>query len=180
MDPFDLLGLPATFSLTPEQIGRAYLARAASVHPDLSDGSDHDSDDDDRSLNAELLNQARGILLDTELRAAALLTRLGGPGPQERAMPPGFLSEMMELRESAEAELVQEGQAARLRWRAWAAERRAAHIARATSLFAKAASATSQDSASVLREIRIELNAWRYIERMIEQLTPGYNAGNER
>jgi len=175
MDLFDVLGLPASFSLTPEQIGRAYLARAASVHPDLS----ANFDDDARSDQAEALNHARAALLDPELRAAALLARLGGPGQDERAMPPGFLAEMMDLRERVESEIEHEGDSARSRWRTLATERRAGHVARTTSLFA-AASTSGPASAGVLREIRVELNAWRYIERLIEQLTPGYNAGKER
>ena len=36
-------------------------------------------------------------------------------------------------------------------------------------------SLSSPPAAESLAEIRIRLNAWRYIERLIEQLDPGYD-----
>ncbi len=172
MDPFDLLGLSPSFSLGSDEITRAYLRRAALVHPDL-DSAEHSGDDAEAgnaaSSAAEALNRAKTTLQNPELRAIALLARLGGPGPEDRSLPPGFLIEMMERREEVEASLASEGAAARARWRNWALERRAAHIGRVGGLFGRAATG-GPDARSLLREVRIELNAWRYIERMIEQL----------
>ncbi len=157
-DPFDLLGLPPTFDLDRAAIDRAYLSRAAAVHPDLAAG------DPEAPRRSALLNRARSILSDPESRAAALLARLGGPSKEsDRSLPDGFLAEILEVREEIEAAARSTDHAARARWEAWADERRAAHIAEISRLFAA-------PDAPPLRAIRMELNAWRYVERLIEQL----------
>jgi curved DNA-binding protein CbpA len=173
MDPFDTLGLAPTFSVSAGEISRAYLQRAALVHPDLDispePGADADEPAEGSTDAAEVLNRARAVLLNPELRAGALLARLGGPGPEDRSLPPGFLVQMMERREEVEASIASEGVPARARWRAWAAQERSTHMARVTDLFERV-HAGDGDQPRLLREIRIELNAWRYIERLIEQL----------
>lgn len=159
-DPFDTLGLEARFDLSRAEIERAYLSRVASAHPDR--GNDVPS-------TAADLNKARQTLLDAERRAGALLARLGGPSSSaDTSLPDGFLMEIMEVRTAIEESLAGE---AGEDWEAWADERRAGHIARIGAMFERALAGDS----GVLSEIRRELNAWRYIERLIEQLDPGYD-----
>lgn len=166
-DPFDLLGLPATFDLTSEQVERGYLRRVAALHPDLA------GDDGEAQARSAELNHARDVLRDAERRAEALLRRLGGPDKSnDKALPDGFLMDILETREAIE-EAVGRG-AARdpvemERWRAWARQRRGEYIALVSARFRDA----KGDGA--LRAIRRELNAWRYIERLIEQLDPEYD-----
>jgi hypothetical protein len=57
----------------------------------------------------------------------------------------------------------------RKRWEAWAGERRSEHRSAVAALFARA-ELQSPPPREILTAIRTELNAWRYIERMIEQL----------
>lgn len=166
-DPFDALGLPPEFDLDAARIDRAYLARAAARHPDLA------MDDESAVADAARLNRARQELKDPESRAAALLKRLGGPDKsQDKSLPDGFLMEMMEIREEIEAAIAGPDPGQRERWRAWAGERREAHIRRVSSMFRAAGPAPSPEA---LREVRRELNAWRYAERLIEQLDPEYD-----
>lgn len=161
-DPFRLFGLPASFDVDPSSVERAWLRLASQLHPDLN------SDDEGSQARLAHINEARQILLDPELRANALLGLLGGPSKEsDRSLPDGFLGEMMEVREQAEearASADGEGWEA---FRAWAAARREEHIESVRTLFA---ALPQSPGPAQLGAIRTELNAWRYIERMLEQL----------
>ncbi|MFN7020689.1 MAG: iron-sulfur cluster co-chaperone HscB C-terminal domain-containing protein [Phycisphaerales bacterium] len=163
-DPFVVLGLERRFDLSPAEVERAYLARAAGLHPDVVGALGPDVEGAGPS---EELNRARQVLKDPESRGNALLALLGGPAKeQDRSLPDGFLAEMMEVRERMEAG----GAAERERWEGWAEQRRSSHERNVRELFSRAAGGETADSGhETLRAIRRELNAWRYIERMLEQ-----------
>ncbi len=173
-DPFDTLGLAPTFDLSATQIDRAFLSRMAQAHPDHHD-IPAEPGTDIAHLAGEL-NRARSILSDAESRAQALLTRLGGPRKEDdRTLPDGFLMQMMETRSTIDSERAAlESHAAMEafveRWEAWGQARRKEHIDSVRTLFA---SLTDPPDNAVLRRIRKELNAWRYIERLLEQLRGG-------
>ena len=166
-DPFDILGLTPRWDVSVSDVERAYLRRVAAVHPDLAT---HDADADATSR----LNLAKAELLNPQRRAEALLERLGGASAaQDKSLPKGFLPQVMALREEIEASLAADADGLqRERWRAAAALRYAAHLARLSELFA----AGTNDALSA---IRTELNAMRYTLRLIEQLDPGYRPGPE-
>ncbi|TVQ61354.1 MAG: hypothetical protein EA378_09065 [Phycisphaerales bacterium] len=167
-DPFAQLALRPTFDLEPAALRKAYLARVAQLHPDLQ-GERNDEPDP----QAAALNRARRVLEDPESRANALLIRLGGAASAEdKALPPGFLMEILDLRERIEATLAGGSPADRALCQEEADERRAAHIARIEALFRALG---DPPAPSDLAAIRTELNAWRYTERLIEQLDPGYD-----
>lgn len=159
-DPFSLLGLPASFDLDARVIEAAYLQRAASSHPDLAD--EHAAEDAD--VVSGQLNEARQILLNAELRANTLLALRGGPSKEsDKSLPPGFLMEIMETREQIEEALAARDPARLQSWREWALAQQSDYTTRVAALF--------RDSSShKLVEIRTTLNAWRYLERLIEQL----------
>ncbi|MEZ6318383.1 MAG: iron-sulfur cluster co-chaperone HscB C-terminal domain-containing protein [Phycisphaerales bacterium] len=165
-NPFAELGLDPRFDLERPAIDRAYASRAAAIHPDLADPDRAD----DATRDSARLNDARATLADPERRAVALLALLGGPGASEdRSLPDGFLMDMMDTRQRAEEECVTpEGHA---KWRAWADDRRAERIDQVRALFSGLA---DPPDAGALAEIRKTLNAWRYVERMIEQLDPDH------
>lgn len=168
-DPFDTLGLPATFALDAARVERAALTKLAQMHPDVSDAGAME----ELEIAAARMNAARDVLLFPLARAEALLKRLGGPAKEaDKSLPPGFLMEIMEVREQVEDALASGNAAARTTWMAWAMEQRAQMESTATELFTKAA-----NDATALRELRLHLNRWRYIERMIEQLDPAYDPG---
>lgn len=161
-DPFSVLGLPRRFDLEPGTIERAYLSRVASLHPDMARG------DPGAAERAASLNDARATLADPHGRAEALLALLGG-SDLKKALPEGLLAEMLEARESLEAALQADDRAAVARWRAWAEARRSAHIERVRTLFGEA----ERGGPGALDGIRMELNAWRYVERMLERMEEG-------
>lgn len=159
-DPFSLLGLPAKFDLDARAVEAAYLQRAAAAHPDLANSLDAE----DADAVSGQLNEARQVLLNAEQRANALLALRGGPSKEsEKSLPPGFLMEIMETREQIEEALAARDPARLQTWREWALAQRSAYSARVAALF-------RESTSHKLVEIRTMLNAWRYIERLIEQL----------
>lgn len=160
-DPFAVLGLPRRFDLGEGEIERAFLTRAAGAHPDAAGDDDAMAD----------LTDARRVLADPERRANALLALLGGASKEaDRSLPDGFLMEIMETRQQVEAELPDPE--ARVRWTEWAKAERARYAQAVGRLFERAG---SDADGSVLTSIRTQLNAWRYIERLAEQLDPDYD-----
>jgi DnaJ-domain-containing protein 1 len=159
LDAFDELGLDPAFDLADAAIQRAYLARSARLHPDLA------GDEADFQALAHL-NDARAALLDPERRAGVLLARLGGPSKESnRSLPEGFLPRVMEVQEAIE-EARSAGDDLDT-WRTWAESERAEIIADVAPRFA---AAQADPAPERLADIRTRLNAWRYIERIIEQL----------
>jgi DnaJ-domain-containing protein 1 len=132
------------------------------AHPDLGG--------EDGAQDSAALNDARATLADPERRANALLALLGGPTKEEdNALPDGFLMDMMEVREELEAAHASSDAGETARLGAWADEQRADYIARVSGLFGQLGATPSRDE---LGAIRRQLNAWRYIERMLEQIDP--------
>lgn len=163
-DPFDTLGLPASFDLSREQVRAAWRARSGAAHPDAAPGvAERES-----TRSSADLNHAMRTLEDPEKRADALLVRLGGPTrDQEKGLPPTLLAEMLDAREALEDARAGGSRDGLEHARDWATRRRDEHIARAAALLGSLARGAS---AQALREARIELNAWRYTERMLEQI----------
>lgn len=171
-DAFDVLGLPPRFGLSAEEVRVAWLARSASMHPDRAVSGAGASQDADRVAAA--LNDARRTLDDPERRAEALLARLGGPAvigeAERRRIPPAVLMEYMEARETLETAKSTGDVAGVDAMRRWASGKRAGHITAAAALFDRAASLPEDRRGEALSAIRAELNAWRYAERMLEQI----------
>jgi curved DNA-binding protein CbpA len=169
-DPFSVLGLRQRFDLDPAEVERAFLQRVAATHPDHAADDPLGPDQGDAEVAVARLSNARETLLDAERRAVALLALLGGEDASaDRSLPIGFLQEILEVREAMEADLASEGDEARPRWRAWAVARRDGHVATLQGWF--------RSPSPPLADIRRELNAWRYVERMMEQLDAGRGRG---
>lgn len=162
-NPFQLLGFPIQFDIDPQAIQRAYLAALRTAHPDAG-GQVGGAD-------AAELNAARLTLLDHEKRANTLINCLGAPSASElKDLPDGFLMEMMTIRQDIEEAIEQNGEDARSTWESWASEQRADYISQIRELCAE-----PNPEPDTLNDMRVVLNAWRYIERLIEQLDPAYD-----
>jgi len=165
-NPFSTLKLPMSYRVDPNDVERAYLSILANNHPDAG-GVGTDS---------AIVNAARKILLDSEKRANTLLGLLNGPTASElKELPEGFLMEMMSLRQDIEEELAENDDSTREKWETWASDQRSEYSNQVAALFE---SLDDQPSDTDLSKIRITLNAWRYIERLIEQLDPEYDPSN--
>lgn len=164
-DPFDLLGIRAGFPVDEALLRRAWLKATAANHPDRA----ADPEEAHRTLSA--VNRAYRTLSDPEQAANALLARLGGPSPDRaKALPDGFLMEMLEVRDELEEAKATKDPEKIAKLEAWADEQRGMWIERVSEQFAAHGEANDQRDA-----IRQSLNAWRYIERLIEQLDPEYS-----
>ncbi|MCC6680349.1 MAG: Fe-S protein assembly co-chaperone HscB [Phycisphaeraceae bacterium] len=159
-DPFTLLGLPPRFDLDEADLHARYLSAAARNHPDRFTDPLEQAEAADR---AALLNDAYRTLSDPEQRANALLRVLGGSAKEDdNTLPPDLLMDMMDVRERMEDAIASSDTTALSELRTWADQQRKSHLERIAALFA----ASPPD----LKQVRIELNALRYFERMIEQM----------
>lgn len=167
-DPFAVLGLLRQYDVDAAAVQRAYLERSAQLHPDALGAGGGGVESDEASA---ALNRAKQNLDDPEQRAIALWRLLGGGGGggEDKTLPPGFLMQMMEVREEVEAAARAGGEEARRKWESWAEDRRREYQGKVGALFARVESQAAADP-SALKQIKAELNAWRYIERLIEQL----------
>jgi len=159
-DPFSLLELDPRFDLDPNELRQRFLTASAANHPDRFIDPLDQADAAERSA---AINHAHQVLADPEARANALLSLRGGPAAaDDQSLPPTLLMEMMEVREELDQAVADSDQPALDRLRQWAASEYDQHVAKLTALFA----AADLDGQAV----RLELNAMRYIQRMIEQL----------
>ena len=156
IDPFALLQLPSTFTLSTNTLDKAWMRASATAHPDAGGSVDH----------AAQLNEARELLANSEQRANLRLNMLGGPNAdQNQLLPDGFLMEMLELRERIDSEIESEGEPATIRWQAWV-------HAECTKAYEKITPVLDAGSASEddRTDVRLVLNQVRYLERLREQL----------
>lgn len=153
--PFEILGLAPRFSIDPAEARRAWMRRAAQVHPDASGGVDESA----------RLNAAFRALQDPVSRAEALLALRGAAPAPAAALPQAMLLELMEFRErvdaargdpSAEADVLAE-----------ARDARAQAIGRIGGILD---ARERTDDASVAAEVRAELAVVRAYDRVLEQI----------
>lgn len=165
-DPFVVLGLPRRYDVDAAAVQHAYLERSAAQHPDAL-GAHGDTSPEAEEASAEL-NRAKQMIDDPEQRAIALWRLLGGEaGGEDKSLPTGFLMEMMDVREGLEEAQRSRDAAALEKWSEWAEAQRSEYQRRVAGLFAL--TGVSTDPAH-LKQIKVELNAWRYVERMMEQM----------
>jgi len=154
-DPFALLGLDRRFDLDARALRAAWMRRIAAAHPDAEGAA----------AEAARLNEAQRALADPLSRAALLLRLAGAPATDERALPDGFLVEMMELREAAD-----EARGDDVRLDALAAEARARREAALAEIGEAFAAAPTPIDAAAARRVRVGMNVVRSFDRMLEQL----------
>ena len=169
MDPFDLFEIPPTFDIDEEDLHCRFLQATAENHPDRYDDPVQQADAADRSA---LINEAYVVLKDPERRANALIARLGGPAKEDdKSLPPDLLMEMMEIRERLE-DAQASGDAEKQReLAAWAAGERRRHLDAIASLFDTTRNGPPDQLQPTLKRVRVQLNALRYVQRMIDQTT---------
>jgi DnaJ-domain-containing protein 1 len=167
-DLFALLGLERKFDVAAAKVQMAARKKLAALHPDRVTEPVAQAQ---AARDSARINQAAAVLTDDEQRANHLLTLLGDPQEHAKSLPDGFLLEMMDVRQDMEQALASGDAAERARIETWAEKERRRFRDLVNQLFDTAGPTPSADQ---LREIRLQLNAWRYIERMIEQLDPAY------
>jgi len=162
IDPFQMLGLPRRFSVDEPALRQAFLKASAEQHPDRF------VDPLEQAEAVEKMSQLTDsyrVLGDPELRARALLALSGLELPEDKdKLPPDLLMEVMEVREAMEAAIESGDRAELERLRNWANKERTAYLNKLAALFD---GDLDQGKASAVRE---QLNALRYMQRMLEQM----------
>ncbi|MEZ0227367.1 MAG: Fe-S protein assembly co-chaperone HscB [Planctomycetota bacterium] len=100
-DHFKVFGLERRFELDEPRLEKSFLELSRALHPDRH----RDLKEKTRALAATAaMNQAYGVLKDRTKRAEYLLKLLGGaPADKDKRTPPGFLTEVLEMREEVES-----------------------------------------------------------------------------
>jgi len=166
-NPFQILGVEPVFQVDEQTLQARYLKLSGEHHPDRFTDPAEQAEAAER---AAAINEAYHVLLDPEQRANALLDLLGGPSAaQDKSLPQDLLSEMMEIRERQE-QAVESGDEQKMNeLMLWATRQRDIHLKRIGMLF-EMATTGDRVQEEKLEIIRLELNALRYFQRMIEQL----------
>ncbi|MCE9589658.1 MAG: Fe-S protein assembly co-chaperone HscB [Planctomycetes bacterium] len=167
-NPFETLGLPARFDLDEADLHKRFIRLSSDHHPDRYTDALDQADAAERSA---VVNEAYRALRDPESRANALLAVMGGPAiGDDKELPEGFLLEVMEVRERMDEVLAEGDHAAVDELTRWVEAERGARLKAVGELFIKAGGQGGETRAAALRDIRRELNALRYFERMAERL----------
>ena len=175
--PYEALGLEPVFALDLAAARKRLLVLSRALHPDFHGTADADT----RRLaedNTAALNAAFHVLADDLRRADWFVRMLGGPREdEERSMPGSFLQEVLEWNETIEgARNAAPDSPVRAALASLATELQRARtegVRRVTYLLTP----PPAHGAAVLRKVRQELNALRYVERALReigelQLTP--------
>lgn len=165
IDPFEQFELPRDFDIDLFDLEKRYLAAAARSHPDRFTDDVQKRDAEQRSAR---LNQARDVLRDDERRARALLA-LHDPQStsDDKSLPDGFLMDILETREMLEEAIASDDPDQQAKIEQWAQQQRTQYRQQIADLFAQF---SRDQNPEALTAIRLQLNAWRYIERLLEQL----------
>ena len=156
---FDLLGLPARFDLSPDEIERAYLERSKATHPDRFATAPAGERLAAVQRSVEIQDAYRALKKPTA-RAEYLLGLRGVKiGDNERIDDAGFLMQILELREEL-ADARAAGDTALLGKKQ--KEMQAHHRA----LIAALAPAFERDDLARVKQVLIEL---RYVDRYLEE-----------
>jgi len=165
-DYFTVLGLPRRFDLQEGDIDAAYRSVARRVHPDRFSSASPETVDRATKLSAAV-NEAYRTLNDPVTRAGYLLSLAGGPGPDEvRDVPGNLLAEVMMLREQVETEKAAGEREALNRHRRELERRRAETLER----IAAAAQHIAEADDDRKKSLRIELNAIKYYDNLLQEL----------
>ncbi len=160
-NPFSLLGLACRFDIDFSTLEQAYFEALSHAHPDRFQDPFEQADAADRSSR---INEAFQTLKDPLQRAEALIALITDGGHDARDLPEEFLMQMMEMREYMETAIADQDHVALARLKSWADDQQEQHLARIASLFQ---AHQAGDQATSLQQ---QINALRYIQRMIEQM----------
>ena len=157
-DAFDLLGLPARYDLSADEIERAYFERSKELHPDRF--ATAPAAERARALSrARALNDAYQILKKPVARAEYLLARAGVTIGDNERVDPALLMEVLELREELAEAKAGSRMAEVERLQAVMAHRRAAALEALPGLFA----------ADDLAALKQQLILLRYVDRYLAE-----------
>lgn len=161
-DPFAIFELDRRFTIDEPALRQRFLKLSAEMHPDRFPDPIEQADAVEKM---SLITDAYRVLGDPESRARLLLDLSAQNDASDRdALPPDLLMDVMDVREEMES-AIDSGNADELdRLRTWASDRREQHLQQLAGLL------DGEINSTVAAKARLELNALRYMQRMLEQM----------
>lgn len=168
--PFRTLGLEPHWTLDRDDLQKRLLRFTRLLHPDFF-ATAESAERERAERGTALVNRAHEVLVDDVARADWLVNHLAGPSEQEeRQMPQAFLMEVLEwnetLEEARESALGSDERAALPAF----AERLRAERAEILESLGDKLDPLPASGAEVLRDVRRDLNAVRYLDRALNEL----------
>lgn len=169
-DLFALFDVAAEFDLDVADLRRRFLAISRQIHPDQFGAADTATVDVAVRVSARL-NDAFHTLSQPARRAAYLLERCGGPGPDEdRSVPPDVLMDTMSLRERIE-QASNSGDEPAIKSLTGEVTKKQSQRMDAVAQLARKLGTNDDDSRDQTRiELRQALNALTYYDNMMDLL----------
>jgi molecular chaperone HscB len=168
--PFETLGLAPAYALDLSAARRRLLALSRAAHPDFHANANEETRQRAED-NTAALNAAFRILSDDARRAAWLVRSLGGPGEdEERAMPAAFLHEVLEWNEAIETARGAEPDSPARAEIDPLATRLESERSESMRRIASALDPLPATGSPLLRDVRKELNAVRYLDRALREI----------
>ena len=167
-DPFATFDLPRRFDIDVESLSHRFIALCAEHHPDrFTDPIDQV----EASERTARINESHRVLTDPEQRANILLQLLGGAAKgDDKSLPPDLLVDMMDVRQQQEEAQANDDTQTLRKLADWASSQHGAYLSKIALLFDAHDGADAPGRDEILADIRVNLNALRYMQRMIEQL----------
>tara|TARA_Y100001970_G_scaffold294006_1_gene445741 strand:+ start:7101 stop:7709 length:609 start_codon:yes stop_codon:yes gene_type:complete len=165
---FELLGLSIGFEVDESELEEKYHNLSLELHPDFF-GSAPESEKILSEKASSILNTAYNTIYNLNSRASYLLKLLSENAKlNERSLPEGFLGEMFILQESLDEFLESEDKKELLSLKENLIARQKKIELRFISLFRELKK--NSNELSLLQELQTNLNAERYLLRLLERL----------
>lgn len=169
-NPFKLLNIPMQFDVDTKALRLAFIQQSAMNHPDRFIDPLEQADAAEKSAS---INKAYQTLKKPFDRASAMIKMLSdSPIADTKQLPPNLLMEMMEIREELEEAQANQNQAELDRLKKWAHQQESQHMQTVAQSLDQASQSPAGQRSDLLAKATEQLNALRYIQRMLEEFPP--------
>ena len=178
-DPFVTFDLPRRYAIDLDDLQQRFVRLSAEHHPDRFSDPMEQAEAADRIAQ---INEAHAMLKDPVRRARTLVNLIENQNAREGDdasasnddLPPDFLMEVMEIRETMEQAIENDDQAKLDELRRWAQSERQSNLEKIAAAFDTHLNSVTTDTTpdALVGDVRQRLNVMRYLDRMLEQM-PG-------
>ena len=168
LDHFKVMGLPHSFEIDSVELENRYQRLTLGMHPDFF-GAAPEKQKRLSEKSSMMLNAAYSSLREPTSRARYLLSLFAGEkNLQTDALPEGFLQEMFTLQESLDEMLESCEQSDLGKMNEDLQNRYSSIESNYAALFKKFE--TSPDNTEILQQLQTQLNAERYLRRLLDRI----------
>ena len=168
LDHFKVMGLPHCFEIDSVELENRYQRLTLEMHPDFF-GSAPEKQKRLSEKSSVMLNAAYSSLREPASRARYLLSLFASEiNLQTNALPEGFLQEMFTLQESLDEMLESCDQSDLCKMNENLQNRYASIESNYATLFNKFE--TSPENTEILQQLQTQLNAERYLRRLLDRI----------